>query len=51
MVVFLGILCMIYLIYHDMKQKEEILQMRVDMAEHQYEELAMEYEKKPSFIS
>ena len=45
MVVFLGILCMIYLIYHDMKQKEEILQMRVDMAEHQYEELAMEYEK------
>lgn len=44
-VVFLGILCMIYLIYHDMKQKEEILQMRVDMAEHQYEELAMEYEK------
>ena len=28
-----------------MKQKEEILQMRVDMAEHQYEELAMEYEK------
>ena len=31
MVVFLGILCMIYLIYHDMKQKEEILQMRVDM--------------------
>lgn len=50
MVVFLGILCMIYLIYHDMKQKEEILQMRVDMAEHQYEELAMEYEKTVVYI-
>lgn len=43
--VFLGILGMVYLIYSDMKQKEEILKMRVDMAEHQYEELAMEYEK------
>lgn len=43
--VFCGIFGMIYLIYIDMKKREEILKLQVDMAERQYEELAMEYEK------
>lgn len=44
-VVFPGIFCMIYLLCNDIKNKEQILKLRIDMAEQQYEELAIEYEK------